>query len=307
MPAFGRWRQNVIYLAFAITFLVFALTLSSEGFLTRTNLLNIGRQTAAISVMAVGMTFVISAAEIDLSIGSVAGLASVAAALTLNHGVVVGVLVGLGTGLAAGLANGLVVTGLAIPSFLATLGMLGIANGVASWVSNSYPEPITNARFNAIFGSGDVGPIPSLVLWTLVVVLIGHTLLRKAVFGRRVLATGGSRIAAAYSGIPTTRVRFAVLAMSGLLAGLAGLLYAGQYQTGRFDWGTGDELSVIAAVILGGTSLFGGRGTVLGSLFGSLLIGMINNGLLLYGVGTSQQEVVRGVIIILAVALGRRA
>ena len=120
------------------------------------------------------------------------------------------------------------------------------------------------------------------------------------------LATGGNPIAAKFTGINTTSIKFRVLLISALLAALAGMLYAGRLQSGRFQWGTGDELSAIAAVILGGTSLFGGSGTVVGTLFGALLIGLINNGLILAGLDTSQQQVVRGVIIILAVALARR-
>jgi ribose transport system permease protein len=305
--AASNWRQNVIYLAFLATFLVFSITLAGSGFLTSTNLLNIGRQTATISIMSVAMTFVISAAEIDLSVGSVAGLASVLTALTLpSLGLVPSIAIGLATGAAAGLLNGVLVVAFKIPSFLVTLGTLGIANGVAAWVSNSSPEPILNTAFNDVFGAGSVGAFPSLLIWTAVFVIAGHVILRKTTFGRGVLATGGNRLAAEYSGIRTRRIKLTVLFASGTVAALAGLLYAGQYETGRFDWGTGAELSVIAAVILGGTNLFGGRGTVLGALFGSLLIGTINNGLLLFGVGTSQQQVVQGVIIILAVALGRR-
>ncbi len=301
------WRNYVIYAGFLLIFALFAITLNSKGFLTGNNLLNIFRQTATISVMAVAMTFVIGCAEIDLSVGSVAGLASVTAAMTIAHaGLVVGVLAGLGVGLLVGCINGGLVTLLGIPSFLVTLGMLGIAQGVAMWITNSAPKPILDARFNAIFGSGSIGPVPSLLLWTVAFVAVGAAALAKTSFGRRVLATGGNRTAAAFTGINTKRIKFTVLLVSALVAAVAGLLYAGRLQSGRFQWGDGDELSVIAAVILGGTSLFGGSGTVLGSLVGSLLIGLIDNGLILAGLGISQQQVVRGVIIVLAVALARR-
>ena len=140
----------------------------------------------------------------------------------------------------------------------------------------------------------------------IIVVVIGAIVLAKTRFGRQVLATGGNPIAAKFTGINTTSITFRVLLISALLAALAGMLYAGRLQSGRYQWGTGDELSAIAAVILGGTSLFGGSGTVVGTLFGALLIGLINNGLILAGLDTSQQQVVRGVIIILAVALARR-
>jgi ribose transport system permease protein len=130
--------------------------------------------------------------------------------------------------------------------------------------------------------------------------------LAKTRFGRKVLATGGNRTAAEFTGIRTGRIKFQVMVLSSVVASLAGLLYAGRLESGRFQWGSGDELSAIAAVILGGTSLFGGNGAVVGTLVGALLIGLINNGLILAGLETSQQQVVRGAIIILAVALARK-
>jgi ribose transport system permease protein len=301
------WRQYVVYIAFVIVFVVFAATLSDQGFLTKTNLLNIVSQTATISVMAVAMTFVISAAEIDLSVGAVAGLSSVITAIVIEHaGLVPGILAGLGTGCVVGAINGGLVTFIRIPSFLVTLGMLGVANGTAMWVTNSAPKPILNQTFNNFFGSGQVWGIPSLVIWTLVAGAIGFVVLRQTPYGRYVLATGGNEEAARFSGVPTKRIKFTVLLVMGVVAALAGMLYAGHLQSGRFQWGDGDELSVIAAVILGGTSLFGGRGTVIGALIGSLMIGLINNGLLILGLQFSQQQIVRGVIIILAVALATR-
>jgi ribose transport system permease protein len=130
--------------------------------------------------------------------------------------------------------------------------------------------------------------------------------LRHTSFGRGVLATGGNEEAARFSGVPTRRIKFAVMVLSSSAAAIAGMLYAGRLQSGRFQWGEGDELSVIAAVILGGTSLFGGRASVIGALLGSLMIGLINNGLILMGLEFSQQQIVRGAIIILAVALATR-
>jgi ribose transport system permease protein len=301
------WRRYIIYIGFAIVFLCFAVFLRDDGFLSSNNLLNIFRQTATITVIAVAMTFVISCAEIDLSVGSVAGLASVCAAMTMaNHGLVLGVLAGLGAGLLVGVVNGGLVAGLRIPSFLVTLGMLGIAAGVAQWITDSAPQPILNENFNLIFGGGDFGPIPGLIVWMALAVVIGGLVLAKTRFGRKVLATGGNRTAAEFTGIRTGRVKFQVMVLSSVVASLAGLLYAGRLESGRFQWGAGDELSAIAAVILGGTSLFGGNGAVVGTLMGALLIGLINNGLILAGLETSQQQVVRGAIIILAVALARK-
>jgi ribose transport system permease protein len=301
------WRRYVIYIGFAVVFLFFAITLGADGFLTGNNLLNIVRQTATVTIIAVGMTYVIAAAQIDLSVGATAGLASVVTAMTIaNYGVFLGILAGLAVGVVVGSVNGALVAMLKIPSFLVTLGMLGIAAGVAQWITKSAPQPILSDLYNKVFGSGDIGPIPGLIVWMIIVVVIGAIVLAKTRFGRQVLATGGNPIAAKFTGINTTSITFRVLLISALLAALAGMLYAGQLQSGRYQWGTGDELSAIAAVILGGTSLFGGSGTVVGTLFGALLIGLINNGLILAGLDTSQQQVVRGVIIILAVALARR-
>jgi ribose transport system permease protein len=302
------WRQYAIYIGFVVIFLLFAIFLGSDGFLSGTNLLNIFRQTAIISIMAVAMTFVIAAAQIDLSVGSTAGLASVVAALaiTASGSALFGVLAGLGVGLVIGVINGGLVTWLGMPSFLVTLAMLGIAFGLAQLVTASAPVPILNDTFNAIFGGGNIGPIPGLLVWTIVAVAIGAVVLAKTRYGRQVLATGGNRVAAEYTGVNTRRITFTVMLVSSLVASVAGMLYAGRLESGRYQWGTGDELSVIAAVILGGTSLFGGAGSVIGALFGSLLIGLINNGLILAGLDNSQQQIIRGLIIIVAVALSRK-
>jgi ribose transport system permease protein len=301
------WRRYIIYIGFVAVFAVFAILLHDEGFLSSTNLLNIFRQTATITVIAVGMTYVIACAEIDLSVGSVAGLSSVVTAMALAHwGLVVGVLAGLAVGLVVGTVNGALVSLLSIPSFLVTLGMLGIAAGVAQWITASAPQPILSDAFNLAFGSGNFGPIPGLLVWSAVFVIVGAVVLARTRFGRQVLATGGNRTAAEFTGVRTRRIKFQVLLLSATVASVAGMLYAGRLQSGRFQWGAGDELSAIAAVILGGTSLFGGSGSVVGTLFGALLIGLINNGLILAGLDSSQQQVVRGVIIILAVALARK-
>jgi ribose transport system permease protein len=302
-----EWQQNIIYIGFIAVFLLFAITLGDSGFTSPNNLLNIFRQTATISIMAVAMTYVIAAAEIDLSIGSVAGLAAVVAAMTIDtYGLVVGIAAGLAVGAIAGAISGGLVAWLKVPSFLVTLGMLGLVVGVARWITESAPVPIADQTFIAIFGGADVGPIPGLLIWVIVAVTVGAIVMNKTKFGRHVRATGGNLVAAGYTGVKTARVKFMVLLLSGVVASIAGMLYAGRLQSGRFQWGTGDELSVIAAVILGGTSLFGGRGQVVGSLFGALFIGLINNGLILAGLDVSQQQVVRGAIIILAVALSRK-
>lgn len=304
-----NWRQYIVYLAFIGVLVYFSITLSDEGFLTTNNILNIIRQTAIISIMGVAMTFVISTAEIDLSVGSIAALSSLTSAMALESGfgIAGAIVAGVGTGCIIGLINGLLVTKVVIPSFLVTLGMMGVTKGLAMWVTNTAPVPITNETFVYIFGSGDIGNIPVLLFWTVAAVVIGHILLRKTAFGRRTLAVGGNQSAARFSGVNVAKTKLYVLIGSGMMAGLAGMLYAGRMHSGRYTFGEGDELSVIAAVILGGTSLFGGVGTVIGTVIGSLMIGTINNGLIIMGLDVSQQMIVKGLIIILAVAFGKKA
>jgi len=300
-----NWRQNIIYIGFIAIFVVFALTLNDRGFLNPNNLLNIVRQTAMIAVMAIAMTFVLSAGEIDLSVGAVAGLSSVTVAMVISvAGPFAGILAGLATGIAIGTFNGWLTTKIGIPSFLTTLAMMGIAKGIAMWVSGTSAVPILSQSYAWWFGS--IGPIPVLLFWILIFSAIGHVVLRRTGFGRRVLATGGGEQAAGYSGINTAKIKFRVLVISSTAAALAGMFYAGRLQSGRFQLGEGDELSVIAAAVLGGTSLFGGKGTVIGTIVGALMIGLINNGLILMGLEFSQQLIARGGIIILAVALSQK-
>ncbi len=186
--------------------------------------------------MAVGMTFVISAAEIDLSIGGVAGLSSVTAAIMLrDHGLLAGILAGIGIGIIVGTANGLLVSRVGIPSFLVTLGMQGVAVGFAALITKYYPIPILNDTFNAIFGSGTIGKFPGLLLWSFTAVIIGWVALTKTTFGRRVLATGGNRDAAEFNGINTKNIKFQVMLISSLVAAIAGMLYAGRLHTGRCE------------------------------------------------------------------------
>ena len=303
----ATWRQYVIYLGFVAIFVIFSFALFDKGFLDPNNLLNIIRQTAMIAVMAVAMTFVLAAGEIDLSIGAVAGLATVTTAMAIDAaGPFVGVCAGLATGLAVGIFNGVLTTRIGIPSFLTTLAMLGIAKGVAMWASGTAAIPILAPTYSYIFGGGNIGPVPTLLVWMLLFGVAGHVVLRRTGFGRRVLATGGNETAARYSGVDTRGVKMRVLIISSMAAAVAGMLYAGRLQSGRFQLGEGDELSVIAAAVLGGTSLFGGAGTVVGTIMGALMIGMINNGLILMGLEFSQQLIARGAIIILAVALSQQ-
>ena len=303
-----QWQNYVVYIFFALVLIFFGATIGDKGFLTLTNLYNISRTTAMVTVIAVAMTFVISAGELDLSVGSTAALAALVGALVMQAGMPwpVAVAAALGSGLAVGAANGFFVTVINIPSFLVTLGMMQLIRGLDMRITYTNPVAISNKTFNAIFGSGKLFGMPSLLIWSVVIALIGHVVLKYTSFGREILATGGNRLAAEYSGVKTRRVKFAAFLLSGAAAALAGLLYSGMMQTARFNFGEGAELMAIAAVILGGTSLFGGKGTILGTFAGSLLIGTINNGLIIMGLDVSEQMMVAGGIIILAVAFGKK-
>lgn len=303
-----QWQNYVVYIFFAVVLVFFGATIGDNGFLTVTNLYNIARTTAMVTVIAVAMTFVISAGELDLSVGSTAALAALVGALVMQAGMPwpVAVAAAIASGLAVGAANGFFVTVINIPSFLVTLGMMQLIRGLDMRITYTNPVSITNKTFNAIFGSGKLFGMPSLLIWSVVIALIGHVVLKYTSFGREILATGGNRLAAEYSGVKTKRVKFAAFLLSGAAAALAGLLYSGMMQTARFNFGEGAELMAIAAVILGGTSLFGGKGTILGTFAGSLLIGTINNGLIIMGLDVSEQMMVAGGIIILAVAFGKK-
>jgi ribose transport system permease protein len=301
------WREYVVYAALVLVFAFFAVMAGDRGFLTGSNLLNIVRQTTPITIMAVGMVFALCAGEIDLSIGSVVALSSLVAAVLLRDGsIALAVAGGLGVGLAVGLINGLATVKLRIPSFLVTLGTMSVVAGEARSITKLQAVAIENSTFNFLMGSGSLGPIPILLVWTLAVALIGHIFLKETVFGRHVLATGGNRGAAQSVGIKTQRIKVAALTISATTAALAGMLYAGRLNGARYTLGEADLLTVIAAVVIGGTSLFGGKGSVVGAVMGSLIMGMVNNGLVLMGLDVSQQMVVRGFLIIAAVSLSLR-
>lgn len=301
------WRPYVVYLGFVAILLFFAVAVGGRGFLTANNLMNIVRQTAPISVMAVGMAFALSAGEIDLSIGAVVALAALVTSLLLRETTMaVAILGGLSIGLAVGLVNGLITTKIRIPSFLVTLGTLSIVTGLARTITDLQAVPILNRTYNDLFGSASYGPISVLFLWTAGMLVIGHAVYRHTAFGRHVLATGGNRAAAESVGIRTGRIKLTVLVISAMSAALAGMLYAGRLHGARYTLGEADLLTVIAAVVIGGTSLFGGRGSIVGAVIGSIIMGMVNNGLILMGLDVAEQMMARGVVIILAVVLSLR-
>lgn len=301
------FKKYIVYISFITVLVVFSVILRDKGFLSYANMMNILRQTAMISVAAIGMTFAISAGLIDLSTGSVVAMSALTTALVLRvAGWFPAVLAGVAVGFAAGMFNGLIVAKVRIPAFLVTLGTSSVYAGIARTMTNLEAVPITNAKFNFIFGAGDIGPISTLFIWTVAVMLIGHMAYRKTPFGRAVLAVGGNESAARYSGIKVDQVKLWAMAICGMASAFAGVLYAGRLNGARYTLGENDNMSVIAAVVIGGTSFSGGKGTIVGTIIGSIVIGMLNNGLLLMGLSVSEQMMARGLIIILAVSLSLR-
>ena len=309
IPVVGRVEPSTyfVYVGFLLIFAVFAVLLRDEGFLTVSNLLNIVQETTPVTIMAIGMVFVLSAGEIDLSIGSVVAIAALLAAVVMRaHHWALGVAAGLGAGAMVGLINGALVAYARLPSFLVTLATMGLLAGVARWMTNLQSVPVIDTTFTGLFGSGSLFGIPSLVMWTALAVPLGHYVYRETRFGARVLATGDNPHAARAAGIKVDRLRLEVLILGSTCAALAGLLYLGRIQGARYTLGETDLLTVIAATVVGGTRLDGGTGTVLGALIGSLLMGMLSNGLILMGLAVSEQMIIRGFIILVAIVLTLR-
>lgn len=307
-----QWKDKIVrsgamlYIAFAILIIFFGLM--SPVFFSTGNLANVLRQTALVSIMAVGMTFVIVSGEFDLSVGSNLALSGVTAAMVIGATGVwyVGALAGISAGAGIGLVNGILTTKLRIPSFLITLGSLSIARGIAMVWTETHAVLIDDDAFFAVFGDGHVLGLSASIAWTIGVVLLGGVVLHLSVFGRKVFATGGNPQAARYSGIRVDRIKIASLVIVGALAGLAGLVLAARSHAARPDVAAGLELDVITAVILGGAALSGGRGTMQGAIIGSLIIGILNNGLVLIGIDPSVQLALKGLIIWVSVTLSRR-
>ena len=296
-----------VYIGFALIFIVMAITLGGQGFLQPQNLLNILLQTAPVTIMSVVTVFVLSTGEIDLSIGAVVALSALVSAVTLaSYGLIAAIAAGLLTGAVVGLLNGLLITKLRLPSFLVTLGMMGLVTGLAQRITNLQAIPTLDEFYNGLFGTGSLAGLSSLVWWSVVVVIVGHFIYRHTRTGAHVLAAGDNERAARVSGIKVDRIKIGVMIASGTAAALAGMLYTGRLQGATYTLGAADLLTVIAAVVIGGTSLFGGKGSVVGAVVGSLILGMLNNGLILAGLSDSEQQIARGLIILIAVALTLR-
>jgi ribose transport system permease protein len=278
----------------------------SPNFLTAGNFVNIFRQASINIVLATGMTFVILTGGIDLSVGSILAVSAVVSVLvSLLPGLGwAGAIAGLVTGLLLGLVNGALITFLSVPPFIVTLGSLTALRGIAFLVANG--TTVLNRDLNfAWVGNSYVGPVPWLVIIALLTVVVSWFVLRQTVLGVQIYAVGGNERAARLTGIKVNRVLLFVYGVSGLLAGLAGIMSASRLYSATGMLGQGYELDAIAAVILGGTSFTGGIGTIGGTLLGALIIAVLNNGLTLLNMSYFWQLVVKGLVIIVAVIIDR--
>jgi ribose transport system permease protein len=286
------------------------LSLLSPYFLTASNLLNITRQISIIGIIAVGMTYTILIGGIDLSVGSTFALTGCLMALLMQNGVhpAAAILVGLVAGVVVGSMSGLLVTQLDMPPFVATLGMMSFLRGMALTITNGWPISLLDVskQFPILFqlGQGKIGPIPTQAVAMVAVMILFGLILSSTPFGYEVYAVGGNQRAAMLSGVNVKRVKIMVFGLSGLLSAFAGVLGI-MYVTGMEPMiGMGYELDAIAAAVIGGTSLAGGSGTILGTFLGACIMGVLYNGLVLLGVSPFMQQTFIGLVVIAAVGLG---
>lgn len=285
------------------------LSVATPNFFSAQNLLIVLRQVSINGILAIGVTFVIIAGGIDLSLGSVIALAGVVAASFAHpdtYPLIVPLLLALLTGVAIGSINGLTITLGRVAPFIVTLGMMTIARGLALVFSNGRPVTNLSPSFNYI-GGGNFLHIPVPILLFALVIIIAIIILNKTRIGRYIYAVGGNETAAKASGIQVNRVKLFAYIICSTLAALAGIILASRITTGQPNAGIAYELDAIAAVVIGGTSLLGGKGSITGTVIGVLIIGVINNGLDLLNVSSYYQQIIKGIIIIGAALLDRRS
>ncbi len=303
----SRFEESAVFVGLLAVFLTFSV--ATPYFLTVTNLLTVSRQIALLGIMTIGMTLVLVCGEVDLSVGSIFGLTMVTMGLLLGEGVnpwvamVISWIVGMG----CGAVNGMLSIALRVPTIIVTLGTMNVFRGITWWSTGGFPvERFPRTLFFFQLGLGKIGgvvPVPVVVM--LVLVGLGIVLLSKTVFGSHVYATGSNITAAGFMGIRVNHIKLLCLVIMGLMSGISGTIGLAHMQSGDPNGGIGYELDVIASVIIGGTQLGGGAGTVLGSLLGVFIIGILRNGLVLLGIPIYTHVIVSGAIVIVAVAIGR--
>ncbi|MBN9045599.1 MAG: ribose ABC transporter permease [Rhizobiales bacterium] len=308
MASIRQWIHSPLALPLAGLIVVSCLMgLASDNFFSVGNLFNVLRQVSVVGILAVGMTFVILTGGIDLSVGAVMALAgTIGAGMMVKVGLpgAAGLAVGLLIGVGIGLFNGFLVAWGRMPAIIVTLATMGMARGLGLIYSGGYPISGLPGWI-AWFGVGRIGTVPVPVIFMIVIYAVAWVLLQRTPFGRHVYALGGNELAARLSGVRTRRVKLAVYAISGLTSALAAVVLTGRLMSGQPNAGVGFELDAIAAVVLGGTAIAGGRGLILGTLIGAVLLGILNNGLNLMGINPYLQDVIKGVIILLAIYIGR--
>ena len=303
LKKFLRRPEAPVIVTFIVVFAF--LSIASDYFLTVNNLLNVGRQSAVLAIVGLGAALVIISGNIDLSVGSVIGLSGVVAGMvTVATGApTLGLIAALVVGLVVGSANAVLVNYIQINSFIATLGMLSIVRGIALLLTGGIPVPLSG--WIVQLGGGRFGIIPISVAMLAVLAVLFHLFLTRIRFGRNIFAVGDNAEAANLAGIDVRRVRAMTFVIGSVMASLGGVILAGVLRTANPNLGRGYELDVIAAVILGGAALSGGRGSIVGVVFGALLIGIIRNGFVLLQISGYWQVVTIGIVVILAVALER--
>lgn len=292
-------------LIIAVLFICLTLHLFSANFLTGSNLFVLSRQISFVVIIAVGMTFVILTSGIDLSVGSVVALVSVVTGytlVTLGMPMLLGIPLALGAGAIVGVINGMLVVKTGVHSFVITLGMLGVARGVALGATGGSTASGFDSGF-LVLGQGAFIGIPIPVIVAAVVAVGAHVVLSRTTVGRHVYFVGSNEEAARLSGIKVGRIKLLVFTIASTLAALSAVMETSRLATAQPSAGAGYELIAIGAVIIGGASLMGGVGTILGTILGAILLGLVTNGLVLLGVSTFWQQAVTGAIIILAVTL----
>ncbi|AGK47071.1 branched-chain amino acid transport system / permease component family protein [Burkholderia thailandensis MSMB121] len=299
-------RTTTFYPLVGLVAVCVAMMFASDSFLSAANLENVLRQVSINAIIGVGMTCVILTGGIDLSVGSVMALSGTLTAGLLVAGAngAAALAAGVGVGVALGAANGLFVAFAGMPPIIVTLATMGIARGLALIYTGGYPiDGLPDwIRF---FGSGKVLGVQMPVLTMLAVYALAWLMLERMPFGRYVYAIGGNEHATRLSGVRVSRVKLAVYTFAGLTSALAAIVLTGRLMSGQPNAGVGFELDAIAAVVMGGTSIAGGRGSIVGTLVGALLLGVLNNGLNMIGVNPYVQNVIKGAIILLAIYIGR--
>lgn len=300
---FLRENLGIIIALLVLCVLLAVLPATSSSFLSTQNMFNILRQISTNMLIACAMTMVIILGGIDLSVGSIIALSGVIAAGCVSRyelPIAVALIAGVLVGVVIGVFNGFVICKTTIPPFIVTLATMNIARGLAKVYTGGSPVRVVTKEWQFI-GAGYIGPVPVPVIIMIIAIIITALMMNKTKLGRHIYAVGGNTQAAEFSGIKVARVKFIVHAYAGLMAGLAGIILASRMYSGQPTAGEGAEMDAIAAVVVGGTSMAGGSGKIGGTIIGALIIGVLNNGLNLMNVNSFWQDVVKGVVILLAV------